>query len=67
MTLGALAVTADPDKRAGAGVPLPHTVAMPFDDLADDDERAVTRLVQAWGDRGRRRAARRRGGGDRAG
>ncbi|MEU5256803.1 aspartate aminotransferase family protein [Streptomyces longwoodensis] len=47
MTLGALAVTASPAKRAGAGVPLPHTVRMPYDDPADDDERAVTRLVRA--------------------
>ncbi|MET9953856.1 aspartate aminotransferase family protein [Streptomyces sp. NPDC006339] len=47
MTLGALAVTANPAKRAGAGVPLPHTVPLPFDDPADDDQRAVTRLVQA--------------------
>ncbi|MXY79607.1 MAG: aminotransferase class III-fold pyridoxal phosphate-dependent enzyme, partial [Chloroflexi bacterium] len=31
MTLGALAVTANPSKRAGAGVPLEHTVALPFD------------------------------------
>lgn len=46
MTLGALAVTANPAKRAGAGVPLPHTVPMPFDDPADD-ERAVARLVRA--------------------
>ncbi|WP_333772578.1 aspartate aminotransferase family protein [Streptomyces sp. IBSBF 3136] len=47
MTLGALAVTASPAKRAGAGVPLPHTVPVPFDDPADDDERAVTRLSRA--------------------
>lgn len=47
MTLGALAVTADPAKRAGAGVPLPHTVPIPFDDPADDDEQTVTRLVRA--------------------
>ena len=31
MTLGSLAVTANPSKRAGAGVPLEHTVTMPFD------------------------------------
>ncbi|MEU6811671.1 aspartate aminotransferase family protein [Streptomyces sp. NPDC046831] len=47
MTLGALAVTSNPAKRAGAGVPLSHTVPMPFDDPADDTERAVTRLVRA--------------------
>ncbi|WP_432087365.1 aspartate aminotransferase family protein [Streptomyces sp. bgisy095] len=47
MTLGALAVTASPAKRAGAGVPLSHTVSMPFDDPADDEERAVTRLARS--------------------
>ncbi len=31
VTLGSLAVTANPSKRAGAGVPLEHTVTMPFD------------------------------------
>lgn len=31
MTLGALAVTGNRFKRAGAGVPLQHTIAMPFD------------------------------------
>ena len=31
MTLGSLAVTANPSKRAGAGVPLEHAVTMPFD------------------------------------
>jgi diaminobutyrate-2-oxoglutarate transaminase len=31
MTLGALAVTGNRSKRAGAGVPLTHTLAMPFD------------------------------------
>lgn len=31
MTLGSLAVTSNPSKRAGAGVPLEHTVALPFD------------------------------------
>ena len=31
MTLGSLAVTANPSKRAGAGVPLEHSVTMPFD------------------------------------
>jgi diaminobutyrate-2-oxoglutarate transaminase len=31
MTLGALAVTGNASKRAGAGVPLGHTVPMPYD------------------------------------
>ncbi|MEV5321589.1 aspartate aminotransferase family protein [Streptomyces sp. NPDC052687] len=47
MTLGALAVTANPAKRAGAGVPLPHTVPVPFDHPADDDGESVARLVRS--------------------
>ncbi|MFF7856959.1 diaminobutyrate--2-oxoglutarate transaminase [Streptomyces sp. NPDC007904] len=47
MTLGALAVTANAMKRAGAGVPLPHTVPLPYDDPADDEERAVARLTHS--------------------
>ncbi|MFI2636578.1 aspartate aminotransferase family protein [Streptomyces collinus] len=47
MTLGSLAVTANPAKRAGAGVPLPHTVPLPFDDPAQDEERAVAGLVRS--------------------
>ncbi|MEV2216159.1 aspartate aminotransferase family protein [Streptomyces sp. NPDC050997] len=50
MTLGALAVTANPMKRAGAGVPLPHTVPVPFDDPADDDEQSVARLARSLDD-----------------
>ncbi|NEC84939.1 aspartate aminotransferase family protein [Streptomyces sp. SID12501] len=46
MTLGALAVTSNPMKRAGAGVPLPHTVPVPFDNPADDDQ-AMARLTRA--------------------
>ena len=35
MTLGALAVTGNSMKRGGAGVPLNHTVTMPFDNYMD--------------------------------
>ncbi|OIV38954.1 diaminobutyrate--2-oxoglutarate transaminase [Mangrovactinospora gilvigrisea] len=35
MTLGALAVTGNSMKRSGAGVPLDHHVAMPFDGFLD--------------------------------
>ncbi|MFG3077418.1 diaminobutyrate--2-oxoglutarate transaminase [Streptomyces sp. NPDC048225] len=45
MTLGALAVTANPMKRAGAGVPLPDTAPLPYDAPAVDEERAVARLT----------------------
>lgn len=47
MTLGSLAVTANPHKRAGAGVPLPHAVPLPYDDPRDDDAAAVSRLVRS--------------------
>ncbi|MEU5137552.1 aspartate aminotransferase family protein [Streptomyces californicus] len=46
MTLGALAVTSNPYKRAGAGTPLPHTVPLRFDDPTDDDEQTVAKLTQ---------------------
>jgi len=35
MTLGALAVTGNSMKRSGAGIPLNHTVPMPFDNYLD--------------------------------
>ncbi|MEW2080085.1 aminotransferase class III-fold pyridoxal phosphate-dependent enzyme [Streptomyces sp. NPDC013433] len=47
LTHGALAVTANPAKRAGAGVPLPHTVPVPFDDPTDDEGTSVARLVRS--------------------
>jgi diaminobutyrate-2-oxoglutarate transaminase len=37
MTLGALAVTGNKFKRSGAGVPLNHTVSMPFDGYMGKD------------------------------
>ncbi|MFD6417786.1 diaminobutyrate--2-oxoglutarate transaminase [Streptomyces sp. NPDC060194] len=37
MSLGSLAVTGNSAKRAGAGVPLTHTVPMPFDGYLGDD------------------------------
>ncbi|MGY4923351.1 diaminobutyrate--2-oxoglutarate transaminase [Streptomyces sp. 900105755] len=47
MTLGALAVTANPMKRAGAGVPLPHTVPVPFDDPTAEEEDSPARLTRS--------------------
>ncbi|MFI1915249.1 diaminobutyrate--2-oxoglutarate transaminase [Nocardia sp. NPDC020380] len=38
MTLGALAVTGNAGKRAGAGVPLSHSAAMPYDGYLDDSD-----------------------------
>ncbi|MGC9500919.1 diaminobutyrate--2-oxoglutarate transaminase [Streptomyces sp. WG7] len=57
MTLGSLAITANPTKRAGAGVPLPHTAPLPYDDPRDDDASAVARLAQALDAQGETLAA----------
>ncbi|MEU0539223.1 diaminobutyrate--2-oxoglutarate transaminase [Nocardia sp. NPDC005978] len=38
MTLGALSVTGNAGKRAGAGVPLVHTTAMPYDGYLSDTD-----------------------------
>ncbi|WP_067825388.1 diaminobutyrate--2-oxoglutarate transaminase [Nocardia inohanensis] len=38
MTLGALSVTGNAAKRAGAGVPLQHATAMPYDGYLSDDQ-----------------------------
>jgi diaminobutyrate-2-oxoglutarate transaminase len=45
MTLGALAVTANPGKRASAGIPLEHVVRMPFDLGPEVDTLAPLRAV----------------------
>ncbi|MCU0756823.1 MAG: diaminobutyrate--2-oxoglutarate transaminase [Xanthomonadales bacterium] len=47
MTLGALAVTGNGAKRAGAGVPLSHTVLLPFDGYLDGGEEQSLRLLEA--------------------
>ncbi|WP_373895794.1 diaminobutyrate--2-oxoglutarate transaminase [Virgibacillus sp. CBA3643] len=38
MTIGSLSVTANSFKRHGAGIPLHHTVSMPFDDYVEDQD-----------------------------
>ncbi len=38
MTLGSLAITGNSSKRAGAGIPLSHSVAMPFDQYNEDTD-----------------------------
>ncbi|RKQ37279.1 diaminobutyrate--2-oxoglutarate transaminase [Oceanobacillus halophilus] len=38
MTIGSLSVTGNSFKRHGAGVPLHHTVAMPFDDYVENQD-----------------------------
>ncbi len=53
MTLGALAVTGNAFKRAGAGIPLTHTSVMPFDSYLDLDEEQSLKLLDAMlGDEG---------------
>ncbi len=47
MTLGALAVTSNPAKRAGAGVPLPNVIHMPFDAPATGNENTLHTL-RSW-------------------
>ncbi|PRO66937.1 diaminobutyrate--2-oxoglutarate transaminase [Alkalicoccus urumqiensis] len=37
MTVGALSVTGNSMKRRGAGIPLNHTVTMPYDDFMEED------------------------------
>lgn len=38
MTIGSLSVTGNSTKRKGAGIPLNHTVSMPFDQFVDDQD-----------------------------
>lgn len=38
MTIGSLSVTGNSFKRAGAGIPLHHTVSMPFDDYVEEQD-----------------------------
>jgi diaminobutyrate-2-oxoglutarate transaminase len=53
MTLGALAVTGNAFKRAGAGVPLSHVTLMPFDGYLDDGQEQSLKLLEAMlGDEG---------------
>ncbi|MEC5425230.1 diaminobutyrate--2-oxoglutarate transaminase [Virgibacillus sp. C22-A2] len=41
MTIGSLSVTGNSFKRKGAGIPLHHTVSMPFDDYVEDQDSIV--------------------------
>lgn len=41
MTIGSLSVTGNSTKRKGAGIPLNHTVSMPFDQFVDDQDTSV--------------------------
>lgn len=38
MTIGSLSVTGNAAKRKGAGIPLTHSVSMPFDQFVDDQD-----------------------------
>ncbi|MEV8312232.1 diaminobutyrate--2-oxoglutarate transaminase [Streptomyces flavidovirens] len=52
MSLGSLAVTGNSFKRSGAGVPLVHTTAMPFDGYANGKGPDLTWLEQQLQDSG---------------
>ncbi|GAA2417262.1 diaminobutyrate--2-oxoglutarate transaminase [Streptomyces glaucosporus] len=52
MSLGALAVTGNAFKRAGAGVPLVHSVPMPFDDYFGGTVEDFLWFERLLGDRG---------------
>ncbi|MGW7056347.1 diaminobutyrate--2-oxoglutarate transaminase [Streptomyces sp. NPDC054888] len=52
MSLGSLAVTGNSFKRSGAGVPLVHTTAMPFDGYANGNGPDLTWLEQQLQDSG---------------
>ncbi|MET8880672.1 diaminobutyrate--2-oxoglutarate transaminase [Streptomyces rubiginosohelvolus] len=45
MTLGALAVSGNAAKRAAAGIPLTHGVALPYDGYADGSPELLDRLI----------------------
>ncbi|WP_010269275.1 diaminobutyrate--2-oxoglutarate transaminase [Paenibacillus senegalensis] len=52
MTLGALSVTGNKFKRKGAGVPLTHTVSMPFDNYYGDEVDTVEYIERYLEDSG---------------
>jgi diaminobutyrate-2-oxoglutarate transaminase len=52
MSLGSLAVTGNAFKRAGAGVPLVHSIPMPFDHYLDGQGPDFLWFERALGDRG---------------
>ncbi|MEW2545128.1 diaminobutyrate--2-oxoglutarate transaminase [Streptomyces sp. NPDC047002] len=45
MTLGALAVSGNAAKRAAAGVPLAHTVSLPYDGYGDGSPELLDRMI----------------------
>ncbi|WKV16666.1 diaminobutyrate--2-oxoglutarate transaminase [Janibacter limosus] len=52
MTLGSLAVTGNAFKRAGAGTPLYHATAAPYDDYIVGETSDFARLKRIWADSG---------------
>ncbi|WP_068252553.1 diaminobutyrate--2-oxoglutarate transaminase [Janibacter corallicola] len=50
MTLGALAVTGNSFKRGGAGTPLYHATAAPYDDYIDGETSDFAWLKRIWAD-----------------
>ncbi|ASK63829.1 diaminobutyrate--2-oxoglutarate transaminase [Virgibacillus phasianinus] len=51
MTIGSLSVTGNSFKRSGAGIPLHHTVSMPFDEYVEDQD-SITYLERFLEDSG---------------
>lgn len=52
MTIGSLAVTGNAFKRRGAGIPLTHSVSMPYDRYFEDDYNTINYLEQYLEDNG---------------
>jgi diaminobutyrate-2-oxoglutarate transaminase len=52
MTLGALSITGNEFKRHGAGVPLHHSVVMPFDTFMGDDTNSIEYIERFLEDEG---------------
>ena len=52
MTIGALAVTGNKAKRKGAGIPLSHTITMPFDDYTGDPSSSLQYIEKVLDDSG---------------
>ncbi|CAM3736478.1 diaminobutyrate--2-oxoglutarate transaminase [Alkalicoccus chagannorensis] len=52
MTVGALSVTGNSMKRKGAGIPLSHTVTMPYDTFLNDEKDSLAYLTKFLEDNG---------------
>ncbi|GEL76380.1 diaminobutyrate--2-oxoglutarate transaminase [Tenuibacillus multivorans] len=52
MTIGSLSVTGNASKRKGAGVPLSHSVTMPYDNFMNDEQNTLDYLERYLEDSG---------------